>query len=183
MLLTELLKKCNYDDVYKKICIIVDIKNDSYEYYLKMFNELKNLEYNKNEVDKCIYITEMPDEFGQYGMNYYSTYMLQESDIEKFKNKEINEIIKYDFVFNDWKEILGYTVSDTCIFKYGVELIVGIILYELSFLGNDYKTVKTKNADLIKILTERVNDFKAENVRCYSGEEVINYLKEMYGLK
>lgn len=195
MLFKELLMKCNYENIFKKMCDELDIldsdleiskeilKENAYQYYEKEYNELLGLSYNKDLKDNIICVVNLLDEYDINDIWHYSSFMIKKSDIEKYKNKEIEFISKYDIAFSDWKDVLGYSVSDICVEKYGMELIAGIMLEELSFFGNNYDKARTKCDELVETLNIRAESVKNGTAITYTMEEVFDHLYNEFGFE
>lgn len=83
---------------------------------------------------------------------YFDSFVVHRKDLTK------NKIDGYAYEFNKVTEVLGYSVSNACIYAYGKYKVACSILYEMTFFGYDIeeqeKTVNKEVADLKKQVEE-----------------------------
>lgn len=83
---------------------------------------------------------------------YFDSFVVHRKDLTKTK------IDGYAYEFNKVTEVLGYSVSNACIYAYGKYKVACSILYEMTFFGYDIeeqeKTVNKEVEDLKKQVEE-----------------------------
>lgn len=83
---------------------------------------------------------------------YFDSFVVHRKDLTKSK------IDSYAYEFNKVTEVLGYSVSNACIYAYGKYKVACSILYEMTFFGYDIeeqeKTVNKEVEDLKKQVEE-----------------------------
>ena len=83
---------------------------------------------------------------------YFDSFVVHRKDLTKDK------IDSYAYEFNKVTEVLGYSVSNACIYAYGKYKVACSILYEMTFFGYDIeeqeKTVNKEVEDLKKQVEE-----------------------------
>lgn len=83
---------------------------------------------------------------------YFDSFAVHRKDLTKDK------IDSYAYEFNKVTEVLGYSVSNACIYAYGKYKVACSILYEMTFFGYDIeeqeKTVNKEVEDLKKQVEE-----------------------------
>lgn len=83
---------------------------------------------------------------------YFDSFVVHRKDLTK------NKIDSYAYEFNKVTEVLGYSVSNACIYAYGKYKVACSILYEMTFFGYDIeeqeKTVNKEVEDLKKQVEE-----------------------------
>lgn len=83
---------------------------------------------------------------------YFDSFVIHRKDLTK------NKIDSYAYEFNKVTEVLGYSVSNACIYAYGKYKVACSILYEMTFFGYDIeeqeKTVNKEVEDLKKQVEE-----------------------------
>lgn len=90
---------------------------------------------------------------------YFDSFVVHRKDLTK------NKIDSYAYEFNKVTEVLGYSVSNACIYAYGKYKVACSILYEMTFFGYDIeeqeKTVNKEVEDL-KRQVEEINSGTAK---------------------
>ena len=83
---------------------------------------------------------------------YFDSFVVHRKDLIK------NNIDGYAYEFNKVTEVLGYSVSNACIYAYGKYKVACSILYEMTFFGYNIeeqeKTVNKEKEDLKKQVEE-----------------------------
>lgn len=83
---------------------------------------------------------------------YFDSFVIHRKDLTK------NKIDSYAYEFNKVTEVLGYSVSNACIYAYGKYKVACSILYEMTFFGYDIeeqeRTVNKEVEDLKKQVEE-----------------------------
>lgn len=90
----------------------------------------------------------------------YVNYDDKDTDQESFEEIEKKYVQTYAFEFNDWKEILGYSVSDVSIKEYGINVVVSAIFDEMTFFGLEYEKVNERTEEEMNILDERIKEIE-----------------------
>ena len=90
----------------------------------------------------------------------YVNYDDKDTDQESFEEIEKKYVQTYAFEFNDWKEILGYSVSDVSIKEYGLNVVVSAIFDEMTFFGLEYEKVNERTEEEMNILDERIKEIE-----------------------
>lgn len=103
---------------------------------------------------------------------YFDSFVVHRKDLTK------NKIDSYAYEFNKVTEVLGYSVSNACIYAYGKYKVACSILYEMTFFGYDIeeqeKTVNKEVEDLKKQV-EEINSGTAKLEDLDSFLAKINY--------
>lgn len=90
----------------------------------------------------------------------YINYDDKDTDQESFEEIEKKYVQTYAFEFNDWKEILGYSVSDVSIKEYGINVVASAIFDEMTFFGLEYEKVNERTEEEMNILDERIKEIE-----------------------
>ena len=90
----------------------------------------------------------------------YVNYDYKDTDQESFEEIEKKYVQTYAFEFNDWKEILGYSVSDVSIKEYGINVVASAIFDEMTFFGLEYEKVNERTEEEMNILDERIKEIE-----------------------
>lgn len=90
----------------------------------------------------------------------YVNYDYKDTDQESFEEIEKKYVQTYAFEFNDWKEILGYSVSDVSIKEYGINVVASTIFDEMTFFGLEYEKVNERTEEEMNILDERIKEIE-----------------------
>ena len=121
------------------------ITKKSKEALNKFFDNILSKEVVKD--DSCI-IFSLPT----LDSTYFDSFVVHRKDLTK------NKIDSYAYEFNKVTEVLGYSVSNACIYAYGKYKVACSILYEMTFFGYDIeeqeKTVNKEVEDLKKQVEE-----------------------------
>lgn len=121
------------------------ITKKSKEALNKFFDNILSKEVVKD--DSCI-IFSLPT----MNSTYFDSFVVHRKDLTK------NKIDSYAYEFNKVTEVLGYSVSNACIYAYGKYKVACSILYEMTFFGYDIeeqeKTVNKEVEDLKKQVEE-----------------------------
>lgn len=147
MTVQEFLKSIDREeliDSYLNYCN-EKITEKSKEALNKFFDNILSKEVVED--DSCI-IFSLPT----MNSTYFDSFVVHRKDLTK------NKIDSYAYEFNKVTEVLGYSVSNACIYAYGKYKVACSILYEMTFFGYDIeeqeKTVNKEVEDLKKQVEE-----------------------------
>lgn len=147
MTVQEFLKSIDREeliDSYLNYCN-EKITKKSKEALNKFFDNILSKEVVED--DSCI-IFSLPT----MNSTYFDSFVVHRKDLTK------NKIDSYAYEFNKVTEVLGYSVSNACIYAYGKYKVACSILYEMTFFGYDIeeqeKTVNKEVEDLKKQVEE-----------------------------
>lgn len=93
---------------------------------------------------------------------------------DEIKKNPLNPIKTYCYMFEDWKDILGYQVAEVSLKLYPMDEIIAAILHEITWFGYDYESSCKNREKEIEILNDRAN-FDPE--KCISAEELFEQLE------
>lgn len=141
--------------------VLRQIKDDkAYQRMSSMIDELLSLDVKGN--DKILCTERIIDDFYGKGEEYYfESYMMQK-----------NDDTHYSLDFIDWREVIDSKIDEYSLFKYGYLDVATSILWELSFLGFDLKTVEKGLKELADTIDE-----EDQNEPKHSIEELFEELK------
>lgn len=94
--------------------------------------------------------------------------------LDEIKENPINPIQTYCFMFEDWKDILGYQMSEVTMKLYPKEEIIAAIIYELTWFGYDYETSCENRNKEISVLDDRMN---YDSKKCSSVNDLFDQLE------
>lgn len=101
---------------------------------------------------------------------YFDSFIVHRKDLTK------NKIECYAYEFDKITDILGYSVSNACIYAYGKYKVACSILYEMTFFGYEVEEQeKTVNKE-IEELHRQVEEIKSGKVKL---ENFDNFLKRI----
>lgn len=107
----------------------------------RLFQEL--LSFEKNNRKEIIYVERYKDDIGDTIQYYYDVYFREETSKES-----------YALDFMDWKEVIDFNIDEKSLWKYGEETVLIEILWEITFDGFDYETVKKRSEELMRRICE-----------------------------
>lgn len=142
-----------------------------------LFNRYKDIINIKPDYDDSKIIVV----FKQYEYvedEYYHSASLYE--IEELKNKSLNECSFYDeredltqeeysnkyiqsyaFELTDWKDVLGYLVSEESVKEYGAQNVAYAIIDEMTFFGSEYDLNNQRREQVIYELSKSLEEIKS----------------------
>lgn len=113
--------------------------------------------------------------FNKDDLEKYKPGMLKKvTRMEEIKENPLNPIQTYCFMFEDWKDILGYQISDVSLHLYPMDEIITAIIHELTWFGYDYETSQKNREKEIAVLDDRMN---YDPEKCISAEELFEQLE------
>ena len=141
--------------------VLRQIKDDkAYKKMSSMIDELLSLDIKVNKKRLC---TERSiDDFYDKGEEYYFDSYMMEKDADSH----------YSLDFIDWREVIDSKIDEHSLFKYGYLDVATSILWELSFLGFNLKTVEKELKELADTIDE-----EDQNEPKHSLEELFEELQ------
>ncbi|MGD9568813.1 MAG: DUF6557 family protein [Sedimentibacter sp.] len=164
MIFKELLKTVAFDDVWTELNKEYSLKDEAFEAYLGVFNQLKELTPEPNHDGFRLAVVKVEDEF-EPGKFVYDVFGI------KLKDKE-----HYALEMSPWKEWLSLIVIEKCIETYGSATVVAHSLYELTFFGYDAIDVEAKIEKEFEILKERQEEIENGTSKYVSWNELYREL-------
>lgn len=125
MIFKELLETVTFDDVLIELNKEYSLKDEAYEAYLGVFNQLKELTPEPNHDGFRLAVVKVEDEF-EPGKFFYDVFGIRPKDKERYALEMV-----------PWKEWLSLIVIEKCVETYGSATVVAHPLYELTFFGYD----------------------------------------------
>ena len=171
MILFDLLKKSNWDDV----------KTFLLKYYTANDSNIINPVISRDKYE-LVYNSLFKIDAEIYDMFIEISYQTYEDDNEIYPevygtNNTLNEdgdkLEKIDLSSNPWKEWLGMKVSERIINEIDLNEIVALCLYEMTLWGMDEETIQEfcdkfdkDSIELMKTINEdiKVNTYKLEDI-------------------
>lgn len=86
---------------------------------------------------------------------YFDSFVVHRKDLTK------NKIDGYAYEFNKVTEVLGYSVSNACIYAYGKYKVACSILYEMTFFGYDIEEQEKKVVEESEDLKKQVEEINS----------------------
>ena len=164
-------------DLFKTTLIADKDKNDFCKYYLRYIdNNIKGR--NKKQkllklvndicscedirVDKENIIFFIPDYPKQDTEDCINNFLIHKEDLFKQENIiDPNEIIPYSYEFQPMKTILGYQVSQACLYAFkGKFRALASILWEMTWFGYDMEAQQQKAEEELETLNTAVNNIE-----------------------
>lgn len=141
--------------------VLRQINDDkAYQRMSSMIDELLSLDTKAN--DKRLCTERSIDDFYDKGEEcYFDSYIMEKDDDSH-----------YSLDFIDWREVIDSEIDEHSLLKYGYLDVVTSILWELSFLGFDLKTVEKGLNELADTIDE-----EDQNEPKHSIEELFEELK------
>jgi hypothetical protein len=165
----ELLKIVEFHDVWTELKKEYSMKDEAFEEYLKVFNQLQELTPEPNHDGFRLAVVRVEDGF-EPGNFIYDVFGMKPDDKDH-----------YALELSPWKEWLSFQVVDKCIETYGAAVVAAHSLYELTFFGYDAADVEVRIENEIEILRERHAESENGTANYVSWEEVckkLNYVDE-----
>ncbi|MGD9569922.1 MAG: DUF6557 family protein [Sedimentibacter sp.] len=164
MIFKELLKTVTFDDVWTELNREYSLKNEAFEVYLGVFNQLKELTPEPNHDGFRLAVVKVEDEF-EPGKFVYDVFGIKPEDKEH-----------YALEMSPWKEWLSLIVVEKCVETYGSAIVVAHSLYELTFFGYDSVDVESKIEKEFEILKERQEEIENGTAKYVSWNELCREL-------
>lgn len=86
---------------------------------------------------------------------YFDSFVVSRKDVSKCK------LNGYAYEFNKVTEVLGYSVSNACIYAYGKYKVACSILYEMTFFGYDVEEQEKKVVEESEDLKKQVEEINS----------------------
>jgi hypothetical protein len=169
MTFRELLEKVVFDDVWITLQKEYSMKNEAFEAYFKVFNQLKRLTPEPNHDDFRLVVARVEDGFEP------GTYTYEVFGVKPNNNDH------YALELKAWSEWLSFEVVEKCVEEYGMAAFVAYSLYELTFFGFDASDVEVNIKAEIELVKERLSEIENGTAELVSWDEVcesIGYVDE-----
>ncbi|MBA7545077.1 hypothetical protein ES705_37440 [subsurface metagenome] len=161
MIFKELINTVNYDHVWAVLNEEYDHKDDAYEAYKNVLEELKTLKPRQCEPPITLIVAKIEDciEPGTYIFNVFGI-------IKGDKNH-------YALEMTFWDEWLSFNVLEKCLEVYGNADAVAHSLYEMTFFGYSSKAVDKRVKEEKRILDKGVREIENGASQLISYEEAM----------
>lgn len=169
MTFKELLKTVVFNDVWTELEKEYCIKDEAYETYFKVFNQLKGLTPEPNHDGFCLVIARVEDGLAP-GTFTYDVFGIKPGDNDH-----------YALELLPWSKCLSFEVVKKCVETYNAAVVVAHSLYEFTFFGYDATDIKINGEKEIEILRERREEIENGTEELVSWDEVckdIGYVDE-----
>lgn len=155
-----LLEKVVFDDVWITLHKEYCMKNEAFEAYFKVFNQLKGLTPEPNHDDFRLVVARVEDglEPGTYAYDVFGV--------------KPNDNVHYALELLAWSKWLSFEVVEKCVEAYGAAAFVAHSLYELTFFGFDASDVEVNIQREIELLNERHREIENGTAELVSWDEV-----------
>ncbi len=156
----ELLNAVEFHDVWAELKKEYPMKDETFEEYLKVFNQLQEISPEPNNDGFCLAVVKVEDGF-EPGKFIYDVFGIKPADKDH-----------YALELLPWKKWLSLKVIDKCIETYGAAVVVAHTLFELTFFGYDAADVEVRIEKETEILKERQEKIENGSANYVSWEEV-----------
>ncbi|MCR4442849.1 MAG: addiction module protein [Peptococcaceae bacterium] len=160
MTFKELLKTVVFDDVWTELEKEYGMKNEAFEAYFKVFNQLKGLTPEPNHDGFRLVVARVED-WLEPGTFMYDVFGIKPGDNDH-----------YALELLPWSELLSYEVVEKCVEAYSAAAVVAHSLYEVTFFGYDATDVETNIKKEIEILKERLDEIENGTAELVSWDKV-----------
>ncbi|AGL01193.1 DUF6557 family protein [Desulfoscipio gibsoniae] len=164
MTFKELLKTVTFDDVWTELDKEYSLKDEAFEAYLRVFNQLEELTPEPNHDGFRLAVVKVEDEF-KPGKFVYDVFGIKSEDKEHYALEML-----------PWKEWLSLIVVEKCTETYGSATVVAHSLYELTFFGYDAVDVEAGIEKEFEILKERQEEIENDTAKYVSWDELCKEL-------
>lgn len=164
MIFKELLRTVAFDDVWAELYKEYSLKDEAFEVYLKVFNQLKELTPVPNHDGFRLAVVKVEDGF-EPGKFVYDVLGIKPGDKEHYALEML-----------PWKEWLSLIVVERCVEIYGSATVVAHSLYEITFFGYDAVDVEAKIEKEFEILKERQEEIENGTAKSVSWNELCKEL-------
>lgn len=190
----------NVQDLFKTTLITDKDKNDFCKYYLryidnnikgrnkkqkllKLVNDICNCE--NVEVDESSIIFFIPDYPKQDKEDCINNFLINKEDLFKQENIiDSTKIIPYSYEFQPMKTILGYQVSQACLYAFkGKFRALASILWEMTWFGYDMEAQQQKAEEELEILNSAVEEVENHPENLIKWEDLKTEFEEKYKIK
>ena len=159
MIFKKLINSVYYDEVWVVLVKEYKLKDDAYEVYKSVFEELKILRPKPCKPPITLVLAKIEDYF-EAGKFIFEVFGIIKSD----KNH-------YALEMTSWNEWLSFNVLDKSIKVYGAADIVAHALYEMTFFGYSSKTVDEKVEEEKYILNKSKEEIQNDTAHYLHFEE------------
>ena len=156
----KLLKSVVFDDVWSELNKVYSMKDEAFETYFKVFNQLKELTPEPNHDNFRLVVARGEDAL-EPGTFIFDIFGIKLGDNDR-----------YALELSPWKEWLSFEVIEKCIEAYGAASVVAHSIYELTFFGYDVAAVEANTKKEIEILRERHEEIENGTAEFVSWDEV-----------
>jgi len=164
MTFKELLKTVVFNDVWTELKKEYCMKDEAFEAYFKVFNQLKRLTPKPNHESFRLVVAKVEDGMVPGTFTY---------DVFGIKPDVINH---YALELLPWSEWLSFEVVEKCIEVYSAAAVVAHSLFEFTFFGFDAADVEANTKKEIKILKERHEKIENGSAELVSWDEVCKHI-------
>lgn len=190
----------NVQDLFKTTLITDKDKNDFCKYYLryidnnikginkkqkllKLINDICNCE--DIEIDEESIIFFIPDYPKQDKEDCVNNFLIRKEDLFKQENiVDSNKIMPYSYEFQSMKTILGYQVSQACLYAFkGKFRALASILWEMTWFGYDMEAQQQKAEEELEILNNAVEEVENHPENLIKWEDLKAKVEEKYKIK
>jgi len=160
MTFMELLNTVVFNDVWTELKKEYCMKDEGFETYFNVFNQLKELTPEPNHDGFRLVVARIEDGL-EPGTFIYDVFGVKPGD----KNH-------YALELWPWSEWLSFEVAKKCVEAYGAATVVAHSLYEITFFGYDAADVETNIKKEIEILKERHKEIENGTAELVSWDEL-----------
>lgn len=162
-----------------------DLKQNLIKKYEFLFDKIQKINEFRLDTNQYIMVVkelnELYNDFKESEKEYiYNSYMFKENEINIEDLNSDKPFNLYDICFMKWSEILSLNICPLTLKKLSFSEILGQIIFNMTFFGDESSIEKTKN-DLIESINY-IEDNK-DNIEYYSCDEVFDNLRLKYNIK
>lgn len=187
-------------DLFKTTLITNKDKNDFCKYYLRYIdNNIKGRNKKQKlfkliddicnctdiKVDEESIIFFIPDYPKQDKEDCMNNFLIHKEDLFKQENIiDPSKIEPYSYEFQSMKTILGYQVSQACLYAFkGKFRALASILWEMTFFGYDMEAQQQKAEEELEILNNAVEEVESHPENLIKWEDIKVKFEEKYKIK
>lgn len=179
MIIQELFKKVkdNIDEFVNYYLTYIDIDYKGNKNKIKLLiNDIINYDDIKVNEDNIVFF--IPDYPTRDCIDCFNIFVIKKDDLFDSENIiNYGNIKPYSLEFTPIKEILGYKVSDACLYAFkGLYRTLGYLLYEMTFFGYSIKEQESNSKDEIDDISLKIDSIKSGEAKTISFEEMLNNL-------
>jgi hypothetical protein len=160
MTFKELLKTVVFDDVWTELEKEYCMKDEAFEAYFKVYNQLKELTPEPNHDGFRLVVARVEDGL-EPGTFTYDVFGIKPGDNDH-----------YALELLPWSELLSFEIVEKCVEAYSAAAVVAHCLYEVTFFGYDASDVEANIKKEIEILKERLEEIENCTAELVSWDEV-----------
>lgn len=187
-------------DLFKTTLVTDKDKNDFCKYYLryidnnikgrnkkqkllKLIDDICNCKDVRVNEDNIVFF--IPDYPKQDSEDCINNFLLHKEDLFKQENIiDPNKIIPYSYEFQPMKTILGYQVSQACLYAFkGKFRVLASILWEMTWFGYDMEAQQQKAEEELEILNNAVEEVENHPENLIKWEDFKVEFEEKYKIK